>query len=475
MPVYEFGPFHLDAERLLLLDGGEPIALGPKVVETLLALVEHPGDVLTKSALLDRIWPEGYVDEANLAQNVYVLRKSLRRRWKCEAIETIPRRGYRFTAPVSRQERLPLAQAPRAAVPIHLRRSNFWQVATAAVLAVTLTAGMGFALLSPRGASARPTLSVDGARLYQIGRYYWNLRTPDGIAKSLTYFGRVVDADPLDPRGYAALASANAMMGDYQYGSSPPKVYFARARAYARKALAIDPNYGEAYAVLGMLLSEKQMGSAKQMTQAIADLKRAIELDPGSGPAHEWYGIALYERGNFGAAYSELRKAAELDPLSVATTAWLGSAAYLEGRYDDAISYARETLDLSPKRTEVYETIGLAYEARGDRVRAIQAFRALAADCGHCRPESAALLAHVYATSNRPVEARAELAIARAHADDVDPGDLVAALAAAGQRSVALMWLRRSGGAYLRAQIANDPRFDGLRVDPQVARVQKPA
>ncbi|MBV8491175.1 MAG: winged helix-turn-helix domain-containing protein, partial [Candidatus Eremiobacteraeota bacterium] len=78
MSVYEFGSYQLDSERLLLLEHGEPVPLGPKVVETLLALIEHPGDVLTKSALLDRIWPEGYVDEANLAQNVYVLRKALR-------------------------------------------------------------------------------------------------------------------------------------------------------------------------------------------------------------------------------------------------------------------------------------------------------------------------------------------------------------------------------------------------------------
>ena len=70
MSVYEFGPFQLDKDRLLLLHDGEPVALGPKVVETLLALVEHPGDVLSKSALLDRIWPEGFVEEANLAQNI---------------------------------------------------------------------------------------------------------------------------------------------------------------------------------------------------------------------------------------------------------------------------------------------------------------------------------------------------------------------------------------------------------------------
>src|SRR5215469_2774366 len=132
MSVYEFGPFLLDSERLLLLDRGEPVSLGPKVVETLLALVEHPGEVLTKSALLDRIWPEGYVDEANLAQNVYVLRKTLRARWDTDAIETIPRRGYRFTREVARREELPLAEpvvAPK-------RRRPAWGFAAAASVAI---------------------------------------------------------------------------------------------------------------------------------------------------------------------------------------------------------------------------------------------------------------------------------------------------------------------------------------------------
>ncbi len=111
MSLYHFGPFQLDAERLLLLDRGEPIPIGPKVVETLLALVEHPGELFAKSALLARIWPEGYVDEANLAQNIYVLRKTLRSRWNAEAIETIPRRGYRFIAPVQRRDDAPRPRA----------------------------------------------------------------------------------------------------------------------------------------------------------------------------------------------------------------------------------------------------------------------------------------------------------------------------------------------------------------------------
>ena len=101
MSVYEFGPFQLDVERLLLSHAGEPVALGPKVVETLLALIEHPREVLAKNSLLDRIWPEGFVEEANLAQNIYVLRKTFRSHWGTDAIETVPRRGYRFTAPVA--------------------------------------------------------------------------------------------------------------------------------------------------------------------------------------------------------------------------------------------------------------------------------------------------------------------------------------------------------------------------------------
>jgi DNA-binding winged helix-turn-helix (wHTH) protein/Flp pilus assembly protein TadD len=474
--VYEFGPFHLDAERLLLLDRGVPVALGPKVVETLLALIEHPGDVLTKSTLLDRIWPEGYVDEANLAQNVYVLRKTLRARWNVEAIETIPRRGYRFTAEVRRRDEALLAEPSIAPAPNVSRRRHLWQVAVAAVFALVLTGGMGFELLAAHAAGGRP-LSVEGARLYQIGRYYWNLRTPDGIAKSLAYFSRVVDADPLDARGYGALAAANAIMGDYHFGPLRPRVYFARAQAYARKALAIDPKYGEAYAVLGMLSTEKSDSSSdKPMTLGLSELRRAIALDPASGPAHEWYGIALYENGQFAQAYGELRQAAELDPLSVSTTAWLGDVARLERRYDDAIAYARETLDLSPKRVDVYETLGLAYEARGDQSRAIEAFGHLAVANVQYRAEAAALLAEIYAKSNRMAEARAQLAYARAHSENVDPGDLAIALAAAGQRGLALSWLRRMHGQpYVRAEIASDPRFNALRSDPQVAQMQKPA
>jgi DNA-binding winged helix-turn-helix (wHTH) protein/Flp pilus assembly protein TadD len=471
MSIYEFGPFALDAQRLLLLENDQPVPLGPKVVETLLALVEHPGDVLTKTALLERIWPEGYVDEANLAQNIYVLRKTLRARWEASVIETIPRRGYRFVGAVRcREEREPAqpvlaepaAPVPVPAAPVSVKpQSHFnrWVIAVAAIVVILLAGTMAFTLARPRPAAAAAPLSAEGKRLYEIGRYYWNLRTPDGLNKSIAYFSHVIDTDPGNASGYAALASANAILADYQFGPLQPSVYFERARAYAHHALAIDPNSGEAYAVLGMVSSEESTGSQAQMAQSLRQLQRAIQIDPRSGPAHEWYGIMLLELGQIGMGYTELQKAADLDPLSVATMVWLSNAARLEHHYDDAISYARETLDLSPNRHDAYESLGLSYEALGNRSRAIEAFREMANGCGTCRWEAAALLAEIYAHTDRIAEARMELALAEAHSGDVKPENLAVALAAVGKKHVALEVLRHTSGEYLRTLIARDPRF----------------
>jgi DNA-binding winged helix-turn-helix (wHTH) protein len=470
MSLYLFGPFQLDSDRLLLLDGGEPIPIGPKVVETLLALVEHPGEVFAKGDLLMRIWPEGYVDEANLAQNIYVLRKTLRARWDAEAIETIPRRGYRFIAPVERRDDVPRLEPLHAAAP--RPRPQYAAFAMIAAACLALIAALTFTITVSRGVAARSSLSAEGTRLYEIGRYYWNLRTRDGLAKSLAYFARVVDTDPRDARGYAALASANAMVADYGYGVSPAKVYIARARAYARKALVLNPDSGEAYAVLGLLETEKMGGSAPRLADAIKYLRRAIALDPSSGPAHEWYGVALLQHGSVAEAYGELTKSAQLDPLSVATTSWLGTAAYLNGRYSDAIAHAKEALDLSPTRHQAYETLGLAYEALGDRPHAVAAFNSMSSACDSCRAEAAVLLAPLYARDNHLAEARAAITLAQAHPKDIMPEDLALAFAAVGERQTALSWLRRSKSGYAATEIANDPRFAELR---HAATLQKPA
>ena len=99
--AYRFGPFHLDVRERRLSRGSEVIPLRLKVFDTLLVLVENAGRLVTKQELLDAVWPETTVEENNLNHNVSVLRKALGEKATSQQyIETVPRVGYRFAAPV---------------------------------------------------------------------------------------------------------------------------------------------------------------------------------------------------------------------------------------------------------------------------------------------------------------------------------------------------------------------------------------
>jgi Tol biopolymer transport system component/DNA-binding winged helix-turn-helix (wHTH) protein len=99
--VYEFGPFHLDATRRVLLKEGEPVKLFPKEFDTLLALVERSGELLEKDDLMRHVWQDQIVEESNLTTNISHLRKLLgESRNRHDYIVTIPGRGYRFVAGV---------------------------------------------------------------------------------------------------------------------------------------------------------------------------------------------------------------------------------------------------------------------------------------------------------------------------------------------------------------------------------------
>src|SRR5499433_868182 len=100
--IYEFGPFRLDAAEHLLLRNGEAVPLTPKAFDLLFALVERHGRLLEKEELLKKVWPDTFVEEANLASNISQLRKALGDGENGQRyIETAPKRGYRFVAGVT--------------------------------------------------------------------------------------------------------------------------------------------------------------------------------------------------------------------------------------------------------------------------------------------------------------------------------------------------------------------------------------
>ena len=98
--AFDFGPFSLDVDRRLLLRGGAAVALAPKVLETLVVLIEHRSRVLTKDELLQRIWGDTVVEEGGLARNISVLRKVLGETPEDHRyIVTVPGLGYRLFLP----------------------------------------------------------------------------------------------------------------------------------------------------------------------------------------------------------------------------------------------------------------------------------------------------------------------------------------------------------------------------------------
>ena len=151
--LYEFGPFRIDTKNRLLFRGDQPIPLKPKVIETLLVLVENNGRVLEKDELIQKLWPNTFVEEGNLTQNIYVLRKALSGGSESESyIETIPRRGYRFVGEVRKL-------TPTEAGPVDVsHRSRRW-IAIPALLLLVVSAALAYRYVSNKSAPVPPNRS----------------------------------------------------------------------------------------------------------------------------------------------------------------------------------------------------------------------------------------------------------------------------------------------------------------------------
>jgi DNA-binding winged helix-turn-helix (wHTH) protein/tetratricopeptide (TPR) repeat protein len=446
---YAIGPLELDAARHVLTLRGQPLALGPRVVDTLTALVERAGAVVTKDELLDRVWAGEDVGESNVAQSVYTLRKALREHGLGGAIATVQRRGYRFTAAVE-------VVAEKRAVPIAMRQPARWLVAAISI-GLLFAAAVPADRVVPRVPVAAPDaapLSARGAELYRLGRYYWNLRTPASLAKSTRLFAAVVASDPRSALGYAGQADADLMTADYERAHVKPAAYVARARAEIRTALALDRDSAAAHTSLGML----RFAADHDKRGSEAEFRRAIALDPSYAVAHHWYGTTLLDQGRIAGAVRELRIAMTLEPVSAATGAWLAEASYFDRRYGDSIQYARRALDLDPRRGGALRRLGLAYELTGDVPRAIAIFERLHRS-GPAADEAPALLAEAYARAGRYDDARAQLRLAvRLHPHH---SDTAFALLALGDRAHGLAILHTMRP--LNSPELQDPRIEPFR------------
>lgn len=182
--LFEFGPFRLDAGRRLLLRDGAPVALTAKGFEMLLFFVMRSGDVLDKSVLMEALWPDSYVEEANLAQNVSTLRKTLgETRGEHRYIVTIPGRGYQFVAPVRlvREADAESVEVPATVTaPVSAPRVRTPLRAGVVGIGVVVLAALGLWALLPSGKKPDAFGQVRLSRLTTSGRVASASISPDG-------------------------------------------------------------------------------------------------------------------------------------------------------------------------------------------------------------------------------------------------------------------------------------------------------
>jgi TolB-like protein len=323
--------------------------------------------------------------------------------------------------------------------------------------------------LAPEGhvrfASAR-AVNPEAFDAYLRGRYLWNSRTIAGLEKSVEYFQEAIAKQSDYELAYAALADSYNILGNF--GLMPPKKAYPQAKAAATRALEIDPSLAQAQTAL----SFAQFLFDWEWT-AEDGFRRAIQLNPNYGPAHQWYGVILISRSRPAEAMAQETLAQQAEPYSLIIHSVKGWVAYLAHRYDDAVAASRQALELDANFSPAHCYLGLAYEAKGmypEAIRELQKF-ARVSD----RPFELGALAHAYAVAGRREEARQLITDfqRRALSGYFPAWYMAIAYAGMGDRDQAFQWLEKAYQErcpwliHLRAEprlesLHDDPRFDSL-------------
>jgi DNA-binding winged helix-turn-helix (wHTH) protein/tetratricopeptide (TPR) repeat protein len=408
----------------VLLRDGAPVPLTSKAFETLLALVENARTIVTKDELLQRVWPDTIVEESNLTQAVFMLRKALGEKVaEHRYVVTVPKRGYCFVAAV---RELPEAEE----------------------VAVSADEVLG----------RQYPGSTEAHQLCLKGRHFWAKRTANALEKAIRCFEQAIEKEPRSAKAYAGLADCYTILSHYSRLS--PSQTMPKARAAAERALRIDDTLVEAHtslAIVKMLYDWHWPGAEK-------GFQRALERDASYATAHHWYGMCLVARGHFDRAIAHIERALQLDPLSLAVNTDLGLVLYLARRYDQAVRQYRGAMDLDPGYSDAHVGILMAYDEMG--MYPLPISELLRAPEGLGR-EAAARLENAYQRLGVKGYWRTYLELLEEPGCEITSSPYVRARlhAGIGQDEHAMSWLERAyaerdGGLSL---LKVDPALDSLR------------
>ncbi|MBI4468238.1 MAG: protein kinase [Acidobacteria bacterium] len=307
----------------------------------------------------------------------------------------------------------------------------------------------------------RYTENAEAYRHYLKGRYFWNnIEEERGLEKAIEYYNKAIDMDPNYALAYSGLADSYLFLS--LTDTVPPASVMPKAKAAAIKALEIDDTLAEAYTSLGNI----KMVWDWDFPGAERDLRRAIELNPNYPNAHRTYGVYLaYVLGQTDEAVAEKKRALELDPLSLITNNHLGTALHYARRYDEAIEQFQNTLELYPEDSGTHNMLAFDYVLTGRYEQAIAEFG---------KTKSGQVPGWAYALMGKEDEAwkAAAKLEERSRHSYVSPMSVAGIYACLNEKDRAFEWLERAyveRGRLIRIKRA--PLYDSLHSDPRFAQL----
>ncbi|MBA2704960.1 MAG: protein kinase [Blastocatellia bacterium] len=310
------------------------------------------------------------------------------------------------------------------------------------------------------------TENAEAYELYLKGRFFWNKRTGEALKKSVDYFNQAIEKDPSYALAYVGLADAYIVIPFFSVGTAQDS--YPKAKAAARRALEIDDTLAEAHTAMAAVLIDYDWN----LPESNREFERAIELNPNYPNAHHWYAREnLTIMGQFDKALAEMKRAQELDPLSLIINANFGKAYFNARRYDEAIQQLRKTVEIDQSFFVAHHYLGSAYAMKGAFPEALAEYQK--AHQLNDDPHVVALLGRLYAVTGKRAEALATLAQLKETAKQRYVADYSVALiyAALGEKDQAFALLEKSYREHTVDMLTlyYDPLIDNLRSDPRFA------
>lgn len=407
---YEFEGFRLDAENPSLWRGGEMVSIPPKALETLILLVARRGEIVSRDDLLDTVWKDTFVEEGNINYTISLLRKTLGDK---DLIQTVPRRGYRIAADI---REVPATDKTaetnslineKTAETVHEKPRFRWIFGAIVLISALFLTSFAFWWRGETPKTKNPaTANVEAMQAYKRGQMIFETKNAERRQeRAIDEFQRAITLDPTFAPAYVGLGEGFAALAIREsYPTS--RYYLAKARAAADKALTLDPNLAEAFALRGWLKRNADWDFAGAET----DLRRAIRLNGKNAMVHYRLAYVLTSTGRQNEALAEINTAYELDPISDFTQAGRFPILEARGEYDEALRLAEDFLRENKENTNAKRAVATFLFHKKEFKRVIElGEQALGKDAGKNAFPWFSLLAAAYLQTNETEKAEETL------------------------------------------------------------------